>query len=128
MKRWPVLYYGCANGHSGHFLVEGGMKSVPYHDERDSLPKAFAPNGAVLDGGFCPVQTKAHGASLMHYVHGYTVLAMWDYSQDTRPGSNAVFIANGWHSFLAMKRIAAYQFPDVWQRIVAKGDVIEVEP
>ena len=50
-------------------------------------------------------------------INGWTLLSMWDRSGDSRPGSNAVFLAEGNHTIDDMKSIATEKFPAIWKRI-----------
>ena len=83
-------YFGCWN-EAGHNLrlVTGrnmhgrpGDKDYPLPFSAGQLDTVFTPRGVGED------QTKTE----LTYVHGWTVLAMWDRSVDTRPGSNCAFL------------------------------------
>lgn len=105
-----AFYFGCVD-RRGHFLFEAGggsrNEAVRYSGNN--------PWGDKIDGGLCPdVLTQGHAA--LHHRDGYTALAFWDYSLDDRTGSNSVFIAEGTHDFVAMKRIASQRFPKIWAR------------
>lgn len=75
-----------------------------------------------LDTELAPKPKDKLGIAALHHENGWTALAFWDRSGDSRGNSNSVFIAEGEHSFAAMKQIAAEHFPRLWER--CKGDAL----
>jgi hypothetical protein len=59
----------------------------------------------------------------LHFVHGWTLLAMWDRSMDTRPGSNAVFLMPGTWTEAQMWDEARRQYPHIVKRLTAAPKV-----
>ena len=57
-------------------------------------------------------------ASLAHW-HGWTVLAMWDRSIDTRAACNAAFIAEGEYTHAEMWALARQHYPKIVARLQA---------
>jgi hypothetical protein len=57
-------------------------------------------------------------ASVAHW-QGWTVLAMWDRSIDTRGACNAAFIAQGEHTHAQMWALARLQYPKIVARLKA---------
>jgi len=122
----PVYYFGCWN-QAGHYLHEPGGNTVfreavgpftggmPYGDQ---LP---------LDGTFAPGPNRSSGvrniedetAVALTHIRGWTVLAMWDRSVDTRGACNAAFIAEGSNTMAEMWALARQHFPQVVQRLKA---------
>lgn len=51
--------------------------------------------------------------------HGWTLMAFWDRSGDSRFGSYSIFLAEGVFSFDEMVAFASARFPSVWQRITS---------
>jgi hypothetical protein len=46
-----------------------------------------------IDGGFCPqIEDAQSGEARIHHVEGWTVLAFWDRSGDSRPSSHSTFV------------------------------------
>jgi len=79
-----------------------------------------------IDGGFCPgmedddtrhhdvKQVQGH-ARLTHH-NGWTILAFWDRTGDSRGNSNSAFLEQGEHSFDEMVAKAKATFPKIWER------------
>ncbi len=103
------FYFGCI-GHSGHYLW-----SAPYRQCRDV---GTTPWGFAIDGKLCPITEgrQREGVASVHHKDGWTALAFWDRSIDSRPGSNSVFLAGEYLSFDEMVALAKSRFPDVWKR------------
>lgn len=117
-----VYYNGCWDepGHylhdqTGHILWEG--------------VGPFTRNGIPLDGYFPPATCGSNGrqmpgyqddtlASLTH-VKGWTVLAMWDRSIDSRYGCNAAFLAEGQLTHAEMWALAKEAYPKIVARLKA---------
>ena len=65
-----------------------------------------------------PFQEKyPNGQAKIHHLDGWTALAFWDTSGDSRDGSNSVFFAKGTHDFVAMIKLSQENFSDIWDRI-----------
>lgn len=106
-----MLFFGCLYA-PGHFL--------------------HAPGGQTTRGSGCPLESHQidgifvpriagepqHATQLTH-IHGWTVLAMWDRTIDSRPGCQAVFLERGRLLEETMWEIAAREFPKVTVRLVA---------
>ncbi len=69
------------------------------------------------DQTLVPQANKSQGSDELHHLRGWTAWAQWDYSVDSRPGSNAIFFAPGVRSRAAMRLIAAEAFPAVFERL-----------
>jgi hypothetical protein len=95
-----VYYFGCI-GEAGHYMHTPNEAS---HDW-DFMEKN--PWGLGLDDGFKGLRHK----------DGWTALAMTDYTVDSRPGSNSVFLAEGTFSQEEMNALAHQYFPSVAKRI-----------
>lgn len=106
------FYFGVRPGHrSGHYL----------YDERLVTQYQNVPLPGFLrspDSTLCPVGREIEGAAkLIHDPSGWTALAFWDRSGDSRPGSNSVFIAEGTYAFNGMLVECKARFPSVFSRI-----------
>ncbi|TNC14865.1 hypothetical protein FF100_04615 [Methylobacterium terricola] len=80
----PWLYFGC-HGQAGHFLWHGnGRQERTY---RHPLSR--------FDGSLCfPSSVGERVAALTRLgAQGYSALAFWDYSVDSRGGSNSIIFA-----------------------------------
>lgn len=126
-----VLYFGYWYPGGGHMLC----KPSGYSEREDTLPQElrrldgpFAGDPAKIKGYYDGVhgkQTVPHwdtndqeqGLGRLHHVAGWTVLAFWDRSGDTRGSSNSAFLAEGELSFEEMRDLAQEHFPSIWTRI-----------
>lgn len=120
----PILFYfGCWNG-AGHYL----------RGPSENMGVAVGPfTLGMLDGGFAyHVRDRSgmfvqdeNAVSVTHY-KGWTVMAMWDRSVDTRGGSNAAFICDGLRSHEEMWKLARKYYPRIVARLKA-APFIDVE-
>jgi hypothetical protein len=116
-----VLYFGC-HRESGHYFWKPGMR------DRDCYPPQPLPWQHV-DMALCPGVTdpehphrnrtrpEVQGEAALHHKDGWTALAFWNRSVDTRPASNSAFIAEGEHDFETMMQLARDHFPEVVRRL-----------
>lgn len=123
-----IFYFGCW-GELGHMIWNenhtlGRNSSCPFRPEE-------------LDGGaFLPgrgpvgnVAGRYQPQSLCNLTHecGWTLLACWDRTGDSRFNSNSTFLAEGDHDFAAMVAMARSHFPEVVERI-EKAAKLELVP
>ncbi|MCJ2074476.1 hypothetical protein MKK68_02215 [Methylobacterium sp. E-016] len=82
----PWLYFGC-HEQAGHHLRYGDGTCPRYGPPLASLKR--------FDGMFCPPEDVGeHVAALTRLgTVGYSALAFWDRSVDSRPGSNSIIFA-----------------------------------
>lgn len=73
------------------------------------------PWGLRIDGGLLPKQEHQHEPIVSHQ-DGWTAMAFWDRTVDTRPGSNSCFLAEGDYSLDEMCALAVKHFPRVVKR------------
>lgn len=104
LKQGQVLYYGCAKGIDhrsdighGPYLCAGYdqkyLESTDFNSIRN-LHKEFD----RLDGGFCIKGTYENFKAKLTRLDGFTVLAFWDQTGDSRPNSHSTFVMKGpWH-------------------------------
>jgi hypothetical protein len=113
-----VYYFGCWDS-SGHFLVDRDGHSVLTAGPFDiyNLDGTF-PNHVVSRHSGRRAEDETI-ASLAHW-QGWTVLAMWDRSVDSRPGSNAAFVAPGELTHAQMWALAWEHFPQIVARLKAE--------
>lgn len=86
------LYFGCWGSDAGHYLHDDKGRSLHYDYKARRWPVIGT---SKIDGSFAPKGDTHHGAAKLWHTNGWTVLAFWDYSRDSRPGSNAAFIYRG---------------------------------
>lgn len=82
----PWLYFGCY-GRVGHYLI----------DEKGSRPNLHYAKVKFFenkDGKLCHADTTPNIVKLTRLSNvGYSAIAFWDYSIDSRGGSNSIFYA-----------------------------------
>ena len=131
-----MFYFGCKH-RAGHFFwAPAGASALAKGVARlGRLVDLFTTLGIYpqIDGGFCPgagpakrrVPYQVEGHAALHLVGGWTVLAFWDRSVDSRYGSNSAFVVKGPLSFSEMVSQARQAFPEVWRRFAF--EVVEVD-
>lgn len=125
-------YFGCYGRQMGHMTWLPRMRGVGYNATEDVIPWKVG----ELDGKLCP-PTDEHagkragygraekylearqpqGRALLHHRDGWTALAFWDRSCDSRGNSNSAFILEGEHDFDAALARARTLFPEIFERI-----------
>lgn len=113
-----IFYFGCMR-EAGHYLYHpSGGTAYGY-----SVPNDF-PCTQIPDAVFLPKQLpQDEGVASFLHLNGWTIIAFWDRSVDSRPGSNSVFLARGIMSFEAICAKSREAFPAVWKRF--KFPVVE---
>lgn len=106
-----ILYYGCY-GESGHHFWTEDLFLNP----RWAMVTKEIPWGTEVDGGLCPRGRQVQGLALLHQKDGWTALAFWDRSVDSRPGSHSAFLVRQTLDFEAMVAVCKETFPRVWDR------------
>lgn len=107
-----VYYFGCLERAGHHLYLPSGMTAWD-----DRLPADFPCPSRVLDCGFLPPrQPEIEGRASLVHINGWTVLAFWDRSVDTRGKCNSAFVARGTLDFDGIVSAAKVAFPKVWVR------------
>ena len=107
-----ALYFGCSNREAGHYVFRcenGRLTSLAYGGNDFGWVRKF-------DGTLAPLGPQEEGKATLSYVHGYSIIAFWDRSVDTRPGSNAMFLIPGKRTFDEAMAYAVLKFPVVFER------------
>lgn len=114
-----AYYFGYRQGY-GH--------GVQHPDESSDYNFVYTnPWGVKLDGKLAPqVGTQTQGHALLHQKDGWTCIAFWDRSGDTRQGSNSAFLMEGTHTFDEMLKLAYEHFPVIFRRF--GFPIIDVTP
>jgi hypothetical protein len=107
-KEMKIFYFGCID-QAGHYLWAPGPRSA----YRAETP--WGPHGWGLDGTLHP-KGQGEGVAALVRKDGWTAIAFIDYSIDSRPGSNSVFLAEGNFTFAEMLQHAHNYFPSVMDR------------
>jgi hypothetical protein len=128
-----AYYYGCA-GEPGHCWWSSGLATR--RPNYRAMVNKFPRIGCRIDGGLCPgsiegkpydrTRPEREGEAHIHHIDGWTVLAFWDRSVDSRGGCNSNFVARGTHDYATMRAIAEAQFPTVWKRFRFELKLIDV--
>jgi hypothetical protein len=119
-----AFYFGCI-GQAGHFLSDVWLGRVtdPKHHYGcgpwESIDGKLAPyigteprrGRSSYDNG-----RQTQGLAALHHRDGWTALAFWDRTVDTRMGCNSNFFFKGTHSFEEMVELAKRYFPSIWKR------------
>lgn len=107
-----VLFFGCWNDSAGHYLRFPDGRHV-----REKNVQDFPCLLAALDSGLLPPnQPQVEGRATLCVLNGWTLLAFWDRSGDSRGGSNSVFLVRGALDFDAACAMAREAFPAIWSR------------
>lgn len=113
-----ILFFGCY-GRVGHHLWAPGGLHVPHA----RVPDALRPNR--LDGVLAPKdERQLERRARLHHIDGWTVVAWWDRSVDTRMGSNSAFLMRGTHDFHAVLLAAGEAFPELLPRFAGLAFVL----
>ena len=114
-----MYYFGCWD-QAGHYLDEPSGQNVhaagPFTDS--NLDGTFPPKIHKPGGNYGECIEDETIAVLAHW-RGWTVLAMWDRSIDTRGASNAAFVAEGEHTHAEMWELARQRYPQIVARLKA---------
>ena len=129
-----IYYFGCWDG-PGHFLwsTDGRTfrRNEPLPPSLRRLDGTLCGDPALADHGgrrsgeplYWPAteRRQPQGVARLHHVDGWTVLAWWDRSGDSRGGSNSAFVAEGTLGAGVIATLGAVAFPGIWARIEAAG-------
>lgn len=123
-RKARMLYFGCSVGHIGHFLFSFTEK--PYRSRPNHGLKNFPFNIEELDTGFCP-KGDAPGHGSFRHVKGWTVLAIWDRSEDDRGGSHSTYLVEGEISLDEITSLAKHNFQGEWERMIRKTPNLDIK-
>jgi hypothetical protein len=120
MSRTRAYYFGCrqgrGRGHSMHECTADGLVDL-LRDGAGVLPPALQPG--AIDARLTPANDRSQGASALRWQNGYSVLAWHDFTGDSRPGSNSVFIVEGARTFAELVRLLCECAPEIARRQTA---------
>lgn len=107
-KAHEVFYFGCKDV-PGHFIYSNRGSRMSYHDN---------PFGKKLDGGLLSLKDiESNLGRLQEYSeNGWTAIAFWDRSGDSRPGSNSVFFVHADVTMTELLAMARAQWPALFSR------------
>lgn len=119
-----AYYFGCARGINGH-RAAGHFFNAPGHIGRVTAREAQAVvPWERVDGALAPrkgtgryAEECAQGVAALHHLDGWTALAFWDRTGDSRGASNSVFFFEGDWDFDHTLKLAREHFPEVLNRL-----------
>ncbi len=117
------LYFGCANDDVGHYVQD-------MNGRREGRLRSTNPNAHFLinhDGQLTPKDSYKPYQAILHHFPQFSVLAFWDNTVDSRPGSNSMFLLPPGISEQEALNMSAQSFPHIWQRFKTPISVIRVE-
>lgn len=126
MTTEPIYYFGCWRN-AGHFLHAPDGRSMS-HEAIGPFDVYGREGFLTVDGAFAPGPFSAQSrrgnpeddtAVALTHIRGWSVLAMWDRSIDTRGACNAAFIAEGSKDMAEMWALARLHFPTIVARLKA---------
>lgn len=104
-------YFGTGDRDLGHFWWVGQVRRGRLQDDDVPWPAWEA------DGELQPRDpTQPQGLCKLHERDGWTCIAWWDRTRDTRPSSCSVFAAKGRHTFEEMCELLRQFYPNVAER------------
>ncbi len=106
-----MYYFGCSR-EPGHFLWEDDAGFMHSKLRYDKLPWGYK-----IDSSLCTGHSGSEeGRASLHHKDGWTAVAFWDRSVDSRPGSNSAFICDEEIDYDEMIRRSKETFPKIWER------------
>jgi len=121
MRKSTAYYFGKIDG--GHHLCHEDLDELNFEERKDNP----TPWGANMDGTLAPKGAQIEGEALLHHKDGWTAIAFWDRSGDSRGNSNSAFFVQGTHTFDEMLAICKARFAPVFQRIRNRFEVKQVD-
>lgn len=122
-----AYYFGCLCGvngetQAGHYLHDDHLRTVSWR-ERDAQPWGY------IDAQLAPKlgrhEEAPQGHAALHHKDGWTALAFWDRSGDSRDNSNSAFLFDHVLTFDAALAAAREAFPALFERF--PFDVVEAD-
>jgi hypothetical protein len=104
-----VYYFGCFDD-VGHHLHDSDGCTI---SDRNATPWSWP----EVDGSLAPEGEQFQSLALLHKKEGWTAIAFWDRTLDTRGNSNSAFFAEGDFTFEEMLELAKKYFPAQVKRI-----------
>jgi len=102
-----IYYFGCSNV-PGHYLIDHNGTRMNYSE--NDLP------WDDIDGSLCPGDTREEGIVKLSFKDGWTAAAFWDYSIDSRGGSNSVLFAEDLLELSEIMTEFKEHFPEIYKR------------
>lgn len=115
MDNKPLIFFGVTGTSAGHYFAgEGG----PYSDGNARLFHGLNRHVlAAIDGTFAPGNTREQGLYQVSIVPPVMIVSWWDYTVDSRPGSNANLVGMGFADAEEIIDAAYKKFPHIMGRM-----------
>jgi hypothetical protein len=118
-----VFYFGCIRV-AGHYLFDPRTQRSVY-----DVPHPWQ-GEPHIDGGLAPAKRAERyniveapqGQAALHYKRGWTALAFWDRTVDSRGACSSTFLAKGFFDYDELVDLAKAQWPALWERFERGGD------
>ena len=112
-----AFYFGTV-GRAGHYWHDETLRHARFDGPWPGKPSGYP--WPYVDGHFTESKGK-QGVASVHHSEGWTVLAMADYTVDSRPGSNSVFVFDATLDWDEALIAAKERFPRIVARI---GEIV----
>ena len=123
MAPYNVLYFGCwTHSGGGHYLWVPEGHHAP-REVQQRLPWASIDGvlqPGVIKGEVYHSGPEPQGHAALHQKGGWSCIAFWDRSEDTRGGCNSNFFVRGTFTFAEVVQISQAHFPTIWERFPFK--------
>jgi len=126
----PHLFYFGPWDQPGHYLHDTSGRNLWPDNDRIGPWRI-----GELDGGLCPnVSTEAvwkrtgpevEGEAVLHHKDGWTALAFWDRTVDTRPACCSVYLADKILTFEEIVALAKANFAHRWNKMKFQVTLLE---
>lgn len=124
-----LVFHGVLTGHrAGHHYTESSVSGRQFSCNERTMPPDVARDGGSFarlvpwtreQAKYPPREEQPEGRAFMHHICGWTIIAWWDRSEDTRGGCSAAFFAEGRRPFARMMALARERFPREMARMDA---------
>jgi hypothetical protein len=111
MEGVEVLYFGCYRV-PGHCLYSKVTPNMRY----EATPWGNSLDSGLLTDDYYGADTEPTGKVVVRHKDGWTAIAFWDRSGDSRPGSNTAFLAKADMTGEELLALARVQWPEVFDR------------
>lgn len=134
-----MIYFGCW-GPAGHYFYRPDGHCSSKEVRHKMAAEGIYP---MIDGGFCPGShqnpdgstrrpergpPQEEGVARLTHHNGWTILAFWDRTGDTRYGSNSNFIRGDLWDFKTMVAKAKETYPRLWERFTFEVKLYGPQP
>jgi hypothetical protein len=125
-----VFYFGC-HRQAGHYMFNQQLRSAypeepPWSVDRGEVDAKLSPHESDCKSHHYCRCKQDEGKAVIHHKSGWTAMAFWDRSVDSRGGCNSAFFVEGTHNFAEMLAIVKEKFPTIMTRF--KFDITEHKP